>query len=480
MNKCYIIPVPKKYERKGQFQCVAPFITTENPKWQPLIETFCQCALKIYQVSFTQGSGGIRLICNQEIEREAYVLDVEEEVRVEASDEQGCIYALATLLQLMNDQLELESVRIEDKPDKDYRGLMIDLARKWFPFNTLLHYVDICFFYKVKYLHLHFMDDQSYTLPSKIYPALPVAGRSYTFDELEELRYYAKARGIVLVPEIEMPGHARSLVEAYPHMFANHFDEKEQKKLITENGEVIGKESVICVGSDEVFGNITKLIDEVIEMFPDSPYIHLGADEVNTEVWKHCPLCRKYMEHKQIDDSLELYADFVARITDYVLEKGKRPIVWEGVSKRYNHKISKDVIVIGWECHYQNPDELIHDGFEVINCSWRPLYMTPRRLMSKPDQWNEVDILKWNVYEWQHWWQHSEATLNPFHLPPTDQVIGAQLCQWEMTYECGISALVMRLAALSERTWSLRRYCSDDKFWEKLGIQMDKLFRLIV
>ena len=479
IDKCNIIPVVKKCHSFGQKIRILPCIYTEKKEFYPLIKVCCEYTKKVLGKVFREEPGGVCLILDEKLERESYVIRVDDEVKIWASDYQGCAYGLATLLQLMDDKMEVEKVQIEDKPDKDYRGLMIDLARKWHPFPKLLHYVDICFFYKVKYLHLHFMDDQSYTLPSAVYPKLSLLERSYSFDEIRKLCSYAKERGVVLVPEIEMPGHAKSLVETYPDLFANCYDTEESEILITEDGDTFKRESVVCAGSMRVFENITRLIDEVMDLFPDSPYIHLGADEVNTSSWKNCPMCREYMKQKGIDDTQELYTDFVARATDYVLKKGRRPIVWEGFSKEYSHKISKEVIVIGWECHYQNPDDLISGGFEVINCSWRPLYITSKRLMAKPGLWNETDILKWNVYEWQHWWEKSDATLNPFHLQPTEQIIGAQLCEWEMTYECGIATIIIRLAALSERTWSVKRFCSDEEFWAKLAMQMDKAFRMI-
>ena len=239
------------------------------------------------------------------------------------------------------------------------------------------------------------------------------------------------------------------------------------------------REAVICPGSQKVFENITALLDEVMEMFDYSPYIHLGADEVNTKVWNDCADCRAYMEAHGIASTQELYADFVARATNHVLSKGKQPIMWEGVAKEYNHLISKDVIVIAWECHYQMPDELLDGGFHIINGSWQPLYIVPSKVYGKPGSWNEEDILKWNVYEWQHWWEHSQATLNPFHLQPTDKIIGGELISWEMTYDCEIKEIVVRLAVLSERVWSVRRMTTTQDFWKRLNKQMMKLFRII-
>jgi len=475
-----IVPVAKKFVSENEVLQIQPCICTEKAEWKETISAFCECAAKIFGVNFTEGEGGIHVICDESIEKEAYIVDVKDAVYVYASDKQGCSYAMATVLQMMKDELKIVKARVEDKPDKDYRGLMVDLAREWHPFEKLFHIVDICFFYKIKYLHLHFMDDQGYTLPSKVFPKLPTENKSYTFEEIETLCAYAKSRGVVIIPEIEMPGHAKSLVDAYPELFGNAFDTEQGADVRSEAGAVITRESVICAGSEKTFECLTKLIDEVMEMFADAPYIHLGADEVNTAAWKLCSVCREYIKEHQLKDEEDLYADFLARVTNYVLSKGKRPIVWEGFAKEYNDKISKDVIVIGWENHYQYTDDLYEAGFDLINCAWKPLYLVPTRLVSKPTGWTEVDILNWNVYEWQHWWQHSVATLNPIRLEPTDKVLGAQLCVWEMTYESEIAALVVRLAALSERTWSVKRYCTEQEFWAKLSPQMKKIFKMII
>jgi len=474
-----LIPIPKTYTRKeGIFTCTSG-IVCENETWKPLAEAFSGYVKKLYDVTLTEGEGNIRIVCDAAVEPESYILDVDEEAIIRVSDYHGCSYALATVLQLIDQNMQMEKVHIEDKPDKDFRGLMVDLAREWHPYETLSKYVDCCFFYKIKYLHMHFMDDQGYTLPSEKFPKLSRPGKSYTLEEIEEFCRYAKDRGVIIIPEIEVPGHASSLNAAYPELFGNHFVTAKGEAILSESGAMINRDAVICPGSEQVFGNITALLDEVMELFADSPYIHLGADEVNSKVWNDCADCRAYMEAHGISSTQELYADFVARVTNYVLGKGRQPIMWEGVAKEYNHMISKDVIVIAWESHYQMPDELLEGGFRIINGSWQPLYIVPSKLYGKAGSWNVEDILKWNVYEWQHWWEHSQATLNPFHLQPTDKILGGQLVAWEMTYECEIKEIVVRLAALSERVWSVRRMTSAEDFWRRLNVQMMTLFRMI-
>lgn len=483
MNNSKLIPIPKNYHSENRTRKLIPQFQCKTEQWRPLLEAFAVAAKKIFGIIFTDGTEGMQVILDESLSKDTYVIDMRNQMQVFAADTHGCAYALATVLQLMQENGEIEVVRIEDKPDKDYRGLMVDLAREWHPFCTLLHYVDLCFFYKIKYLHLHFMDDQSCTLPFDNFPALMTEGKFYSKDEIRLLCNYAKSRGIVLVPEIEMPGHAKVLVKAYPELFANRFDEGADVDRVVSQDFILRGNSVICAGSEKTFASITRLIDEVLEMFPDSPYIHLGADEVCTKAWNKCHLCREYMERSNVKDVEELFADFVGRVTDYVLGKGRQPIVWEGFAKEYSEKISKNVIVIAWESHYQYPDELVESGFEVINCSWKPMYIVPDHLCrynANQLDWSVTDILKWNIYEWQHWWEGSAAKLNPFHLSPTEKVLGAQICAWEQTYECEIAEVVVRLAALSERTWSVKRYCSDEEFMQKLRIQMIKAFRLLV
>ena len=124
----------------------------------------------------------VRLRRADNIKPGGYHIECGEEITVLASDTQGANNALATLLQLAAEDGSVPAVVIDDEPDCAYRGLMIDLARIWHPFEYLLSYVDICRYYKFSTLHLHFADTQSYTLPSGAFPKLPTEGRHYTFE----------------------------------------------------------------------------------------------------------------------------------------------------------------------------------------------------------------------------------------------------------------------------------------------------------
>ena len=210
-------------------------------------------------------------------------------------------------------------------------------------------------------------------------------------------------------------------------------------------------------------------------MFPEAEYIHIGGDEANIKAWNYCTECKKYMQEHNVANVEELYCKFVGKIAQAVLNRGKTPIVWEGFSKKYSYLVPKDTVVIGWESYYNYADDLVADGFRVINASWQPLYIIP----SYTRVWGCEEIYEWNVYNWQHWWEKSRATHNPINLPPTDQVLGAQICAWESTYDQEINRILENLATLSERTWNLTRTCSHGVFAAKLTPFLQRAARLI-
>lgn len=462
MTALKVIPMPKAVlgeDREGRFTyiSVSAAICTDHAAFAVHTDTLAAYAAKVHGVILAREAGGIVLCHDASLGAGEYrIICGEGGVYAYASDDDGAAYAMSTLLQLMavdGDALTFPKVEISDRPDCAYRSLMVDLARQWHPFPTLFAYVDLCYLYKIKFLHLHFVDTQLYTLPSDIFPKIATEGRSYTKEQIRELNDYALARGIELIPEFEVPGHARAMVTAYPELFA-HTPLVEGEKVST---------NIVCVGKPGLMDNLKKLIEEIMEMFPHSRYLHLGGDEAEIEMWDKCADCTRYMAERGIDGVHALYSYFTKEITDLVLSLGRTPIVWEGFPKEGTETISRDVVVIAWESYYHLAPDLIEEGFDIINASWQPLYITPNV------HWSVENILGWNVYNWQHWWPKSDAHLNPIHLQPTNQVMGGLLCAWEWNYEGEIDIIKENLAALAERTWNIRRYAEDSEFREKLN-----------
>ena len=459
-----LIPCPKQYEIRDEAWHTAPYgIYTAEPAWERHATMFAEMYARIAGTAPVVGvRGGVELVYNASVPSGQYRLESADAMVITASDAEGVLYGLSSAMKLLrteNGAFSMQDVSICDFAIKDYRAFMVDLSRCWHPFSKLLKFVDLCFLYKVKYLNLHFVDDVFYTLPSRAFPDLPSKGRHYTFEQIEELRRYAADRGVVLVPEIECPGHAFPISSKYPAVFANR-PEGKVDAYYNEQGVEYDANSLLCAGSSAATKGIETLLCEVAQLFPESPYINIGGDEVNATLWEKCPVCRAYMEQNGIEDAQELYGEYIGRVCRMVLSLGKTPIVWEGFPQKGTHHVPRETIVIAWESHYQLAPDLLDAGFSIINASWQPLYI----VTSLSRRWSPADILNWNVYNWQHWWPKSYATEHPINVAPTDRVLGGMLCAWCTTYEMEISRVLENLPALAERTWADAPARSHDEY----------------
>ena len=474
-----IIPIPKLIKSKGDMLALPASISSDVQKWHEHLNVFCSYYKKLFNLDMSISDGkGIRVNYCADLEGSAYRIVADENVNVYARTSSGVNNALATLLQLAdkhNGVMEIPACKIFDHPDKAYRGLMVDVARRWHPFETLLKYVDLCFFYKINYLQIHFNDNENYTLPSAVLPKLANDGNSYTFEQIKTLVEYAKERNVSIIPELDSPGHMKAIIKAYPEYFGHKKGFSCGKKVVDEYGrEFSSADNILCIGNENSLQYIKLLIDEICNMFPYSSYIHLGGDEASVSVWEECPDCVEYIRKNGIGDNKSMYTEYIIEITNYLLSKQKKPVVWEGFPTDNIQNLSREVIVISWENYYHCTQDLLKEGFNIINCSWQPLYVVP----DYAHRWDAHDVYNWNVYNWQHWWENSKATLNPVHISETEAVLGAQLCAWECTFEQEFSRVAENICSLSERVWNTNRSCSFEEFIENINSSSKKFFSL--
>ena len=463
-----IIPTPKKatfFEGKYALCAVAATVYV-NAKYANAALAFSEhCRRAGIDLNVTLREPGI-------VPEEGIVIDTETKpefedgyslkivdgaVRIAARDAKNIARAFATLAQLLcareqnaPGKLLLPGCEIHDRPDRAYRGLLVDLARFFHPFEFLKAYVDACWYYKLSTLQLHFTDDQSYTLPSRIYPKLSTPGRHYTFEQIEELCAYAAARGVELMPEIDVPGHNTSFANAYPELF--------------------GTKGIICRHEDATEA-LQNVFSELCDLFPDSHNIHIGGDEANLKKWLECPECMEYARglgitrEKYSDDEIcdRLYVDFILRMCDAVKAKGRQPIVWEGFPKYMNALVPKDVIVMSWENYYQITPDLLEAGFNIINCSWNPMYIVA------PDvKWTPEEVCSWSIYKWRPVHPGSPFAGGSYECAPTDKVLGGQLLAWGDRVAsifgedlvkgafCEFGLILERLPYLAQNTWNVQ------------------------
>ena len=461
-----VIPKPKGILLLSGSVKINAAIISKVVDFDVYVETFVEYAKKLNGIDFEIADGGIELWRDTTLDPGQYrIISVDGKVELSAFDDDGITSGLATLHQMMsaNDEIILfPACTVTDKPDCGYRALMIDLARKWHTVEEITDYIDLCYLYKIKFIHLHFTDSQGYTLPSDIFPKLPTPGKSYTKSDIEYLNEYAKKRNIEIIPELDIPGHSAKAKAAYPELF-------EHSPI-----EGVCDEHVLCIGKPHLLENLKRLITEIMEMFPNSRYFHIGGDEANFDTCLNCRDCLAYMQELGLDSVKALYTRFIKDVTEMVLSLGRTPIVWEGFPKEGAEMLSRGIIVTAWESLYHLPNELIDEGFTVTNSSWLPLYIVPpTHKHVAGGRWFPEDILDWNIYTWRNWWKKSFAAEKPIVVEPTDKVIGGTLCAWECTYDEDIIPVLENLAAFSERLWNARSCAPNEdtipaikKLWE--------------
>ncbi len=468
----HLLPYPKTMTGGETTVCLP--LAVSGKSFPLATDTLCAFARRIYGAEVARTEGGLAFVLDETLPEEGYRLSVNETGAVlSASSELGAQNGVSTLLQLMESApvggfMNLPECEIEDAPDCSWRGVMVDLARDFHKLPVLYDYVDLCRFYKIRYLHLHFTDDQSYTLPSRAYPALSTPDRHYTEDELKGLIAYARARGVEIIPEIDVPGHCTSFAEGYGHIFGR-------------NG-IISQSEASMAAMEVIFG-------ELCELFSDSEYIHMGGDEAAIAKWTE--------DHETLDafrargvnvDGMDkqalseyLYAAFIARICNRITACGKTPVVWEGFHESVNHMIPKNAVVMSWENFYQTTPSLQKAGFRLVNCSWAPMYV-----VTPVAHWPLNEVYDWSIYKWRPVHPGSPYLHTGLEIEPTKQVEGGQLLAWgdhiPARYEDiddGVQAeldlMVERAPALAENTWNVEK--ADD--FEAFSLRLDHVDHLL-
>lgn len=302
-----------------------------------------------------------------DIAKEGYKLIVTKDgITVEAADESGAVWALTTVTELTAEGEALPIVTIEDAPHYGHRGLSLDCSRHFFTADEVKKVIDQMTRVKLNVLHWHLVDDQGWRIECKTLPLLhETTGTYYTQEEIRSVIEYARVRGMEIIPEIDMPGHTRSMIAAYPHLSC--FGEKTE---LCQFGGIF--EKILCPGKDETFEFIEKLLTEVCALFPDDRF-HIGGDEAPKTEWKKCPHCKARMEALGLTDYEDLQGYFTKRVVAILKKHGKRAVCWNDVLE------SKDVdtgnIIQYWTAQHEAPvPAFIERGGKVIFSNMSALY----------------------------------------------------------------------------------------------------------
>ena len=353
--------------------------------------------------------------------------------------------ATVTLLQAMtftNTSAALPRMTIHDQPTFAYRGLMIDVARLPHSIASLQQLVELCRLYKIRYFHLHLTDDQSFMFPSTAYPQIAsknLNGPAYTLDQLKGLVQFADQRGITIVPELEAPGHCQAMQQAMPETFGQIGPDAKPVKIDCLN-----------FMNPQAYPALDTLVREMCDVFPSSPYFHIGGDEAALDLLAHRPETAQYLKDHHLDSVQDLYAQYIVKMNEIVKKHGKQAIVWEGFhgDGTTHVKIPRDVIVMEFEVKYNLPQNLIDQGYTVINASWVPLYVVHSKHHT-PEH-----IFGWNAYQFGPFSFGGWDKVEWHNVNPTPLVAGATICAGTRKEEVELPSLRARVPAMAQKVWN--------------------------
>jgi len=297
----------------------------------------------------------------------SYELDVTpRRITIHAHSLAGFAYGATTLWQMAGTghtpSVAIPAVHIEDAPRLAWRGLLLDSARHFQSIAFIERFIDTMAAHKLNVLHWHLTDDQGWRIEIRRYPRLtsvgawrvpagraahadidPATGKPrlyggyYTQDEARRIVAYAADRGVMVVPEIEMPGHASAIVAAYPQLAT-------VKPASAEVPADWGVYSNVLNLEEPTFTFLEDVLAEVMSIFP-APYIHIGGDEVDTSQWKASPRARERMRELGIADASRVQHWITRRIGRFLEAHGRRLVGWDEI---VDPGLPRGAVVMSW------------------------------------------------------------------------------------------------------------------------------------
>ncbi|SEK86257.1 beta-N-acetylhexosaminidase [Nonomuraea pusilla] len=467
-----IVPKPVRYEpRPGRFVLDGRTALAADPA---LTEVAAWLRSELGPLTGGQllpggpGRGTIRLRVG-ELPPESYRLTVGDDgVDVEAGDRAGAFYGAQTFRQLLpaaayrkagaGGPLEAAGAFVEDGPRFGWRGCLLDVARHFMTKHDLLRFIDLMAMHKLNVLHLHLTDDQGWRLEIRRHPRLTEVGAwrresqtgwngamdgrphggHYTQDDIREIVAYAAARHIMVVPEIDMPGHTQAAIAAYPEL--GNLD------VPVEVGTTWGIGENVLNVEESTITFFQEVLDEVMELFP-SPYVCVGGDECRKDQWKASPAAQRRIRELGLRDEEELQSWFVHRFDSYLSERGRRLLGWDEILEG---GLAPGAVVASWRGDLGSV-AAARRGHDVVNCANTSVYFDYRQAPGddEPVPFGTVLTLE-DVYAFEP---------VPAELrgdPAARHVLGAQCGVWTELIDSNRRVDYMafpRLAAFAETVW---------------------------
>lgn len=495
-NKICIIPKPLNLALgKGKFIITNKTIIESDPKLNDVAKFFKRLLkpatgfdlLIVNSKSEFNKYNIVILEIDKEINNlgeEGYFLNINQErILISAPSPAGVFYGIQTLRQLLPIEIEsvtnkshvewsVPSVEIKDYPRFSWRGYMLDESRHFLGKEVVKRNLDLMALFKMNIFHWHLTDDQGWRIEIKKYPLLIEIGSKrketqiggfiskktdniphegfYTQKDVQEIVAYADKLFIKVIPEIDMPGHSKAVLAAYPELSCTGGPFEVPIKFGI-------KKDVFCVGKESVFEFIQNVLDEIIQLFP-SYIIHIGGDEVPKKRWKECPECQTRIKSESLNNEKELQIYFTNRIITFLTSRDCRVMGWNQI---LSDKLSEDVIGQYWIFGKKEVTKHLKRGGNIVMSKFGYTYLDysysftslskayryepiPKRLMKE----YHCNILGIEAPMWTEW------------------VRNVNELDWQ-TFP--------RLIAFAETGWTLKEQKNFKNFKKRLGIILKRL-----
>ncbi len=486
-NKINIIPEPvKMVVYKGSFTIgnnTSIYFDSKNPLLAKHADYFTNVVNSVsgfkLNISKNKAQSQVRLLISSDklIGEEGYHLTIDVKgITISANTDKGVFYGLQSLLQLMpayrtNAVLQLPLLKVTDYPRFKWRGMMLDVSRHFFSTEAVKSYIDLMAMYKMNVFHWHLTDSEGWRLEIKKYPKLTSVGAwrkeipgsvfykqnqvlpldtfsyggYYTQEQAREIVQYAGERNIMVIPEIEMPGHSDAAITAYPELSCTGLPQQVRSSFGGEPNALAN----YCAGKDNSFEFLENVLKEVMTIFP-SKYIHVGGDEVNKTSWKNCKACQQRIKNEKLKDEYELQSYFIKRMGKFLHENKKKLLGWDEILEG---GLAPDATVMSWRGE-EGGIQAAKMHHPVVMTPVNPLYLNRYQADTLSIQQPvaarySINTLK-NVYDYEP----IPAVLN---VVESSFILGAQGNIWTEFIQ-SVSALeemtLPRMLALSEVLWS--------------------------
>ncbi len=427
---------------------------------------------------------------------EGYRLEVRpDRIVIQAAQPAGLYYGTQTLRQLMPSAVfrkapvtgvrwSVPCVVIRDRPRFAWRGLLLDPARHFIPRSAVLQMIDAMALHKLNSLQLHLTDDQGWRIEIKKYPRLTEVGAwrketlighlghqpprydgkrhggYYTQDDIREIVAYAAERYITVVPEIEMPGHARAAIAAYPELGC-HPDQR------LEPWTTWGICPDIFVPTDHTVAFLQDVLSEVLELFP-SKFIHVGGDEAIKDQWKASDVVQVRIKELGLAGEHELQSWFIRQMDRFLAERGRRLIGWDDI---LDGGLAPAATVMSWRGE-QTAITAARAGHDVVMASVTHTYLDYYQAdpALEPLAIGGLILLE-NVYHW-------EPVPKELASEQRRHILGGQAQLWSEYLPDIRHTQYMafpRTAALAEVLWSPSDQRDYDRFLARLRPHLERL-----